>query len=252
MDFEEIICQPGGAWDVQRAVQALPAVVSSVDQNNEIIVRGGNYGDKASSAMDVRFREGARDALHLKLDVGMAGYGGTFEGPRSCSPRTGSFGMTAVPNYYAIQGKATYDITLLPVERGEFSAGVYIKNVGFDCDLWVKAETLFIYDTTSGEIICTTDYIYQWDFAPEKTSWKSGGYFQFKRRLNRLTLTTGIRYDYFDFTDFSCVLPRAVLSFAIFEDTDLNLAYSRQFQSTSWQELASVSTTGPLKSKYTD
>ena len=45
MDFEEIITQPGGCYDVQRAVQALPAVVSGADQDNEIIVRGGNYGE---------------------------------------------------------------------------------------------------------------------------------------------------------------------------------------------------------------
>ncbi len=45
MDFEEIVTQPGGAWDIQRAVQALPAVVSNADNINEIIVRGGNYAE---------------------------------------------------------------------------------------------------------------------------------------------------------------------------------------------------------------
>lgn len=45
MDFGEIISQPSGCYDVQRAVQALPAVVSGTDQDNEIIVRGGNYGE---------------------------------------------------------------------------------------------------------------------------------------------------------------------------------------------------------------
>ncbi|MBD3286982.1 TonB-dependent receptor plug domain-containing protein [candidate division WOR-3 bacterium] len=39
---EEIQGQPGGSGDISRVVQAMPAVVSSGDQMNEIIVRGGN------------------------------------------------------------------------------------------------------------------------------------------------------------------------------------------------------------------
>ena len=39
---EEIEAAPGGLGDIQRVVQAMPAVVSSGDQDNEIIVRGGN------------------------------------------------------------------------------------------------------------------------------------------------------------------------------------------------------------------
>jgi len=39
---EEIQGQPGGSGDISRVVQAMPAVVSSGDQSNEIIVRGGN------------------------------------------------------------------------------------------------------------------------------------------------------------------------------------------------------------------
>ena len=174
MDFEEIITQPGGSWDVQRAVQALPSVVSAFDQNNEIIVRGGNfgenlfvidnievpnpnhfawqgtgggpvtmintdfvkevdfiagafparYGHKASSVLDIRMRRGARDGFHFKLDAGMAGYGGTLEGPAGdhgtymfsghksfLSLIAESFGITAVPEYYNFQGKITADIT---------------------------------------------------------------------------------------------------------------------------------------------
>ncbi|MBM3314187.1 hypothetical protein FJY70_06310 [candidate division WOR-3 bacterium] len=39
---EEIKVAPGGVGDIQRVVQAMPAVVSSGDQDNEVIVRGGN------------------------------------------------------------------------------------------------------------------------------------------------------------------------------------------------------------------
>ncbi|MDP8228871.1 MAG: TonB-dependent receptor, partial [Candidatus Electryoneaceae bacterium] len=40
--FEEIRRAPGSVEDVQRAIQALPGVTSSNDQDNEIIVRGGS------------------------------------------------------------------------------------------------------------------------------------------------------------------------------------------------------------------
>jgi len=45
MDFEEIRRSPGDLVDVQRAVQALPAVVSGSDQMNEILIRGGYPGE---------------------------------------------------------------------------------------------------------------------------------------------------------------------------------------------------------------
>lgn len=45
VDYEEIRSDPGGAYDVQKMMQSLPAVVSGSDQENEIIVRGGSPGE---------------------------------------------------------------------------------------------------------------------------------------------------------------------------------------------------------------
>ena len=45
LDYAEITSQAGGFADVQRAVQTLPSVVSQSDQDNEVIVRGGNPGE---------------------------------------------------------------------------------------------------------------------------------------------------------------------------------------------------------------
>lgn len=45
MDYEEIRTDAGSVEDIQRVVQALPAVVSAGDQENEIIIRGGMYGE---------------------------------------------------------------------------------------------------------------------------------------------------------------------------------------------------------------
>jgi len=45
MNFEEIRRSPGDVADIQRAMQALPSVVSGSDQMNEIIIRGGIPGE---------------------------------------------------------------------------------------------------------------------------------------------------------------------------------------------------------------
>jgi len=410
MDFEEIVTQPGGCYDVQRAVQALPAVVSGTDQNNEIIVRGGNYGenlfvidnieipnpnhfawqgtgggpiniintdfvrqidfmagafpaqygDKASSAMDIKMRDGAKDALHAKLDVGMAGAGGTVEGPikngtfmlsahRSyLSLIKSSFGMTAVPHYYNVQGKFAYnlssrhrftflgmyakdwihieeeatgygtrsdiivdaksdqytigsnllsffksgyslftisrtlnywnhfvtdtlqaeiyhnyateavntakvDLVWRPFGTNELSFGLFLKNPSLNYDTWARPETLFIYDPVRGIIIDTTDYIYTLDVKKDESSWKFGGYLQFKRNFGRFfTPTLGLRYDRFEYTEHDYFSPRLGMSLHLTKDTDLNLAYGKHYQTPEWYQLAFDLANHYLKSKWTD
>jgi hypothetical protein len=174
LDYEEIRIDAGSAEDIQRVVQALPAVVSGGDQENEIIVRGGmygenlfvmdnieipnpnhfgyqgagggpvnminnqfvrqvdfyagafpaRYGDKASSVLDISLRDGDRKKRTGHAYLGMSGAGAMVEGPVNhgrgsyiLSARksfldliVSSIGLTAVPHYYNLQGKATYDI----------------------------------------------------------------------------------------------------------------------------------------------
>ncbi len=77
------------------------------------------YGDKTSSVMDIRFREGSRDKRQFTTDMGMAGIGGTAEGPIAdgrgsylvtahksyLDLMTKSVGLSAVPRYWNTQGK---------------------------------------------------------------------------------------------------------------------------------------------------
>ncbi len=410
MDFQEIITQPGGGYDVQRAVQALPAVVSGTDQNNEIIVRGGNYGenlfiidnieipnpnhfawqgtgggpinmintdfvrkidfmagafpakygDKASSVLDIKMLEGSRDGFHGKFGMGMAGAGGSVEGPL----RNGSYifsahksflsliksslGLTAVPHYYNAQGKLAYDLSprhkltllgiygndriqieeetnayggqpditidakshqyaggaglqsllgngysrltlsrtlnywdhyvtdtsktelyhnyaseaensakidlfLMPWGKNSISLGLYLKRPEFNYDTWTRPDTLFIYDPETGEIIDTTDNIYSLDVQRDEQSWKYGGYAQYAVNLGRvLTLTSGLRYDRFGYTDRSYLSPRIATSFHLAEATELNLAYGRHYQAPEWYQLTYDTANHYLRHKYTD
>jgi hypothetical protein len=84
------------------------------------------YGDRLSSVMDLRFREGDRDQFHAQLDLGLGGFGGVAEGP--FSNQKGSWLIAArrsyldlivdaigqttssVPQYSDIQAKMVYDL----------------------------------------------------------------------------------------------------------------------------------------------
>ena len=88
------------------------------------------YGDKLSSVMDIKLREGNRDRVQADINAGFAGFGAMLEGPLPnhqgswmASLRRSYFdllidlvpdsfgGTTAVPNYSNFQTKLTYDLT---------------------------------------------------------------------------------------------------------------------------------------------
>lgn len=408
MEFEEIIAQPGGSWDVQRAVQALPAVVSGTDQNNEIIVRGGlygenlfvldnveipnpnhfawqgtgggpvtmintdfvrqvdfyagafpaRYGEKASSVLDIRYREGLSDRLHAKADMGMAGAGLGLEGPlgpgnfmlsghRSFLGLVAkSFGMTAVPHYYDVQGKSTYPLAAglrlsavgiwgddwidiepggdmdqeqdevvkakskqyaggmtlhalmlggyasLTLSRtkntwnqyvadtldqklwinrsteiengakidlsrrlwsGELSAGFILKRPEGYFLQWMKPDTLYLYHPGTDSIIANTGLVNTYEIEDALKTWKYGAYLQFKRSwAGLLTSNTGLRYDGHRLTGRGYLSPRLGLSFHLNQETNLNLAAGRSYQSPDWYQLAMDTANRRLGSKYTD
>ena len=81
------------------------------------------YGDRASSVLVVDVKEGDKTRFGAKFDAGMAGAGGSLEGPLPgrkgsfwisahksyLSLLKSSFGMTAVPYYWNLQGKLAYE-----------------------------------------------------------------------------------------------------------------------------------------------
>ncbi len=83
------------------------------------------YGDKASSVMDIRLREGSREQFETAFDLSMAGASINAEGPIAdgkgafLTSTTWSFldlivesiGMTAVPEYNNHQVKIVYDLS---------------------------------------------------------------------------------------------------------------------------------------------
>jgi len=83
------------------------------------------YGDKLSSVLDIKLREGNRKELATDIDLSMAGVGGVLEGPLLTDKGSwllsyrksylglikGQFGLTAVPQYSDLQGKVVCDVT---------------------------------------------------------------------------------------------------------------------------------------------
>jgi len=85
------------------------------------------YGDKLSSIMNIRFREGSRDEFQGQLDLNWAGFGGVFEGPML--DKNGSYlfsarrsyldwiikmfdiGTSIAPTFGDIQGKLVFDLS---------------------------------------------------------------------------------------------------------------------------------------------
>ncbi len=95
--------------------------------NNVNFSSGGfpaKYGDKLSSIMDISYRDGDRNKIAGKFDLGMAGAGIDIEGPIQKDKSSflfsarksyldlifSSTGLTAIPHYSNFNFKATYQI----------------------------------------------------------------------------------------------------------------------------------------------
>lgn len=340
------------------------------------------YGDKASSVMDVKFREGSRKHFDAELDMGMAGIGTLLEGP--LHKERGSYlfslhksyldliiantGLTAVPQYYNMQGKIVYDLTeshkliwngvlgndrieigtadihgtsdvkrvdvkgyeygtgiswkglwrddlysLLTLYRvennwtdavfspagtsifrqndteaalalkgdlvyrlnkgSEITTGFQIKRIDLDFNRWAQADTLFGYGyLVDGEsqirflsdwpydgivdeavVVDTLEYYAEWGVDKPVNSTKYAAHLQYKfNPVKPLTVVAGVRYDYFAYTDYHSLSPRAGLSFSLTPVTKISCGYGKNYQTPVNYDLVKNPLNGNLKSKYTD
>jgi hypothetical protein len=107
-----------------------PIGMINVDLIDEVNFHTGgfspSYGDKLSSILDIKFREGNRNNFDGQLDLNIAGFGGVAEGPLG---EDGSYlisarrsyleyvikmfdvGTSVVPSYGDVQGKVVYDLS---------------------------------------------------------------------------------------------------------------------------------------------
>ena len=112
-------------------------------------------------------------------------------------------------------------------DRLAVRAGVFSKGIKSEHNIWSIADT-----TAAGYVIPA----YHESFKPAPT-WKAGSHLQATvRPLDRVSLTAGVRYDYYDFTDESSVSSRLGLTLALTDKTTLNAAYGHYYQTAApWQ-----------------
>lgn len=138
----------------------------------------------------------------------------------------------------------------------ELNFGAAMKSVQFDYDLWNDADTLFKYDYLGAnpDAILDTFRIYPiWRVDRKFSSFKSALYTQLSFDfLKHFRLTSGVRYEYFDFNGFASLSPRFGFSYFINPKTTFNLAYGKHYQSPAYVELAANSRNQDLKNKFTD
>lgn len=86
---------------------------------------GAKYGDRLSSIMDIKFRDGDKRNLHGKFDMGLGGFGAIIETPLQTDKSSllvsarrsyldlilRGTGLTGVPNYWNFNLKATYQLS---------------------------------------------------------------------------------------------------------------------------------------------
>ena len=128
LDIEEIRSQPSGVYDIQRAIQALPAVVGATDQQNEIIVRGGNYGENLF----------VLDNIELENPNHFA-WPGTGGGPISMiTPEfveEVDFYAGAFPSRYGDKASSVLDITTRNGNENNFEAKFDVGMSGYGGDI---------------------------------------------------------------------------------------------------------------------
>jgi hypothetical protein len=152
---------------------------------------------------------------------------------------------------------AKTDFVLQATSKLEFNFGASIKALDDAYNIDSKADTLFVYDVTSpspeDNIVGIARLYPEQRITNSIQSHKTAAYAQISYNVfKKLLMTGGLRYDYFEYNDFSSVSPRFGLSYSVSPITSLNVAYGRHFQSPYPSELIANPLNKNLTNKYAD
>jgi outer membrane receptor protein involved in Fe transport len=142
-------------------------------------------------------------------------------------------------------------------QRHEISAGVEGKYVHFDINRSIGADTIYYWDTNFANAHDDTIIGIFRTYAPwigygDVNSYKTAAYVQYTLKpLSRVTLRTGLRWDYFDYTGAQNLSPRVSLSFLVAPKTTVNIAYGEHTQTPSYEELTRNLANRDLENKLT-
>ncbi len=121
--YEEVRRAPGAAEDVQRAIQALPGVAGESDQNNEIVVRGGDPSENLT----------VMDGIEVE-NINHFGYVGSTGGPVSALNneflQDVTFASGGFSARYGDKLSSVLDLTLREGSRSRFSGAANLGMAG--------------------------------------------------------------------------------------------------------------------------
>ena len=123
------------------------------------------------------------------------------------------------------QVKSELNVTLS--ERVNLKMGISGREIHSEQNAWSIADT-----SATGGVVPG----YRVTYNPDPT-YKAASFLQTTvRPFDRLSLTTGVRYDYYDLTEESSVSPRLGVALSLTERTTLNAAYGHYYQTAApWQ-----------------
>ncbi|NQT24420.1 TonB-dependent receptor [candidate division KSB1 bacterium] len=123
-------------------------------------------------------------------------------------------------------------------KRLEFSVGGHVKSIPFDIDIWADADTMFVFQPGTTQILSDSIIYPEYKRMEKETTLKTAGFLQVKwNPWDRLTLSMGLRGDHFKYTDKLSLDPRIGFSYAITEKTDLNFAVGQFSQSPAYVQI---------------
>ena len=145
---------------------------------------------------------------------------------------------------------------------GKFETGVSVKYDETDFDMYGRPDTLYVYDTTVEEIVIIDTLKDQFGnprylgnsepIQSDATAYKLGGYLQWENHFGKVTLNTGIRYDYFSYIKEEIISPRIGMKYALSERSNFSLGLGRHYQNPDYYTLNHNELNKNLKPKYTD
>lgn len=124
LDIGEIRTQPSGSYDIQRAIQVIPSVVSQSDGLNEIIIRGGNFGENLFVIDDIELD----NPNHFAFP---SSGGGPVSMITPDMVRELTFYGGAFPSRYGDKTSSVLDITLRDGDEKQFKAQTDLSMAGY-------------------------------------------------------------------------------------------------------------------------
>lgn len=161
------------------------------------------------------------------------------------------YSLPETPDTFVILDEKMWEDSVFPLIEGADPDSIYVdghniihygrKNRDGEWE-YVKMKSL------------VADTVYPgWSNRVEDAFLRSGLFFQFKWRPGpRLTLNTGSRIGHFGYTNFLWFSPRLAISYHLSDQTTLNFALGRHFQTPALITLTHAAENKHLRSKYTD